>query len=52
VIVTYERCADADPALSAISRIWIDDVVEARGGARPTGCAPDYGPDPQGLKEL
>ena len=52
VIVTYERRVDADPALSAISRVWIDDLVEAPGGARPTGCAPEYELDSQGLKEL
>jgi glutaconate CoA-transferase, subunit A len=52
VIVTYERRADADPALSAISRIWIDNVVESPGGARPTGCAPNYGPDSRRLREL
>jgi glutaconate CoA-transferase subunit A len=52
VIVTYERVVEADPARAAISRIWIDDVVEAPGGARPTGLSPDYELDAAGLKEL
>ena len=52
VIVTYERKIDADPARAAISRLWIDDVVEAHGGARPTSLDPDYDVDAAGLKEL
>ncbi len=52
VVVTYERVVEADPARVAISRIWIDDVIEAPGGARPTACAPDYAHDPEGLREL
>ncbi len=52
VIVTYERRVDADPALAAISRLWIDDLVEAPGGARPTGCRPDYAHDGEELRAL
>ena len=52
VIVTYERLIEADAALAAISRIWIDELVEAPGGARPTGCPPDYEVDSEGLKQL
>ena len=52
VVLTYERLVEADPARAAISRIWIDDAVEAPGGARPTACAPDYGHDSEGLGDL
>jgi glutaconate CoA-transferase subunit A len=52
VVVTYERLVESEPGRAAISRLWIDDVVEAPGGARPTGCAPDYAPDSEGLREL
>jgi glutaconate CoA-transferase subunit A len=49
VIVTYERRVEADPALAAISRLWIDEAVEAPGGAAPTACAPHYGVDAEAL---
>lgn len=52
VVVTYERRVEADPALAAISRIWIDDAIEVPGGASPTACAPHYGVDPEGLRAL
>jgi glutaconate CoA-transferase, subunit A len=52
VILTYEERIEADPALSALSRLWIDDAVEARGGAAPTACDPCYGIDKEGLKAL
>jgi glutaconate CoA-transferase subunit A len=52
VIVTYEERIEADPALCAISRLWIDDAFEAPGGAAPTACEPGYGIDKEGLKAL
>jgi glutaconate CoA-transferase subunit A len=52
VVVTYERTIDADPARCAISRLWIDDLIEAPGGAAPTACAADYPVDSEGLKAL
>lgn len=52
VVVTYERRVEADPARAAISRLWIDDAVEAPGGAAPTACAPHYDVDPEGLRAL
>jgi glutaconate CoA-transferase subunit A len=52
VVVTYERLVDSDPGRAAISRLWIDDAVESPGGARPTGCTPDYEPDSEGLAAL
>ena len=35
------------PAAAAISRIWLEGVVEAPRGAWPTGCHPAYGADLQ-----
>jgi len=52
VVVTYERRAELDPANAAISRLWIDDAVEAPGGAAPTACAPHYDVDSEGLRAL
>jgi glutaconate CoA-transferase subunit A len=52
VVVTYERRIEADPALAAISRLWIDDAVAAPGGAAPTSCLPEYDVDTEGLKAL
>jgi glutaconate CoA-transferase, subunit A len=52
VIVTYERKVEADPARAAISRLWLDDLVEAPQGALPTACPPDYTHDSEGLKAL
>ena len=49
VVVTYEREVDADPALAAISHLWIDDAVSAPGGASPTACPPHYDVDADGL---
>lgn len=51
VFVTYERRVDANPALAAISRIWIDTAIEAAGGAAPTACAL-YDVDPEALRSL
>ncbi len=39
-LVTYEERRDVDPERAAISRIWIDDAVQAPGGSLPTGCHP------------
>ncbi len=39
-----ERCA-REPLRAAISRLWIEGVVEAPRGAWPTGCHPRYGAD-------
>jgi acyl CoA:acetate/3-ketoacid CoA transferase alpha subunit len=52
VVVTYERIVASDPRRASISHLWIDDAVEAPGGASPTGCAPDYEPDSEGLAAL
>jgi len=51
-VVTYERLVESDPGRAAISRLWIDDAVEAPDGARPTGCTPDYEADSEGLAAL
>ena len=40
VVVTYEREVDADPALAAISHLWIDDAVPSPGGAVADGVPP------------
>jgi glutaconate CoA-transferase subunit A len=52
VVVTYEHLVASDPGRAAISRLWIDVAVEAAGGARPTGCTPEYEPDSEGLAAL
>lgn len=52
VVVTYEATVEADPERAAISRLWLDDLVEAPGGALPTACPPLYAHDPEGLKAL
>jgi len=52
VVVTYERRVESDPARAAISRIWIDDAVEAPEGALPTACPPAYPIDAEGLRAL
>jgi glutaconate CoA-transferase, subunit A len=43
--VSHELVQDADPGRVAISRLWIDALVEAPHGALPTGCHPAYGAD-------
>ena len=52
VVVTYEREIDADPALAAISHLWIDDAAAAPGGAAPTACPPHYDVDDGALAAL
>jgi glutaconate CoA-transferase subunit A len=52
VVVTYEREVDADPALAAISHLWIDDAVASPRGAAPTACPPHYDVDDDGLAAL
>jgi glutaconate CoA-transferase subunit A len=52
VIVTYERLVQCEPGRAAISRLFVDDVVAAPGGAAPTACPPLYGVDPDGLAAL
>ena len=52
VIVTYERVVPTEPERAAISRLFVDDVVEAPGGAAPTACPPLYGADDAGLASL
>jgi len=44
-LASFEERRDADPLTAAISRIWIEGVVEAPRGAWPTGCHPAYGAD-------
>src|SRR5262249_51203480 len=39
------RALDGPPAAVGISRLWVDRVVEAPGGAAFTSCEPDYGRD-------
>lgn len=39
-LVSYEAGSEADPATAAISRLWVDAVVEAPGGSWPTECYP------------
>jgi glutaconate CoA-transferase, subunit A len=45
VYVCHERTVADDPRRAVLSRIWVDGVVSAPGGAWPTGCYPDYGAD-------
>ena len=52
VVLTYERVVESDPGRAGISHLWIDDAVQAVGGARPTGCTPDYEHDSEGLAAL
>jgi glutaconate CoA-transferase subunit A len=52
VLVTYERTIDPDPARCAISRVWIDDLVAAPGGALPTACGAEYAVDARALRAL
>ncbi|MCW3065996.1 MAG: coenzyme transferase [Solirubrobacterales bacterium] len=44
-IASFEGRRDREPLTAAISRIWIEDVVEAPRGAWPCGCHPAYGAD-------
>jgi glutaconate CoA-transferase subunit A len=44
-LVGYERRCPADPARAAISRLWVDGLIEAPRGARPCGCHPAYRAD-------
>lgn len=44
-VVTYETMRPAEPALAAISRLWIDAAIPAPRGAWPTGCHAHYGAD-------
>jgi acyl CoA:acetate/3-ketoacid CoA transferase alpha subunit len=48
-IVSCERVEDH--VEGTISRMWVDVVVEAPGGARFTSCEPDYGRDEEAQKE-
>jgi glutaconate CoA-transferase subunit A len=41
----YERACPRDPPRAAISRLWVDGLVEAPRGAWPCGCHPDYRAD-------
>jgi glutaconate CoA-transferase subunit A len=43
--------ADAPLASLAVSRMWVDGVVEAPRGAHFTACEPDYGRDEECQKE-
>jgi glutaconate CoA-transferase subunit A len=52
VVVTYERPVPPEPGQAAISRLFVDDVVEVPGGAAPTACPPLYGVDSEGLQAL
>lgn len=50
VVATAERRTDRDPATATISRIWVDTVVPAPGGAWPTACYPVSSVDPAALQ--
>ncbi|HTX13631.1 MAG TPA: CoA-transferase [Solirubrobacteraceae bacterium] len=45
VYVCHERTVNADPRRAVLSRLWVDALVPAPGGAWPTGCHPDYKAD-------
>jgi glutaconate CoA-transferase subunit A len=44
-VVSFDEVRDEDPGRAAISRIWIDEVVEAPRGAWPCGCHSLYDAD-------
>jgi glutaconate CoA-transferase, subunit A len=44
-LVSVERRAQDDPRHAAVSRLWVDGIVDAPRGAWPCGCHPDYAPD-------
>jgi glutaconate CoA-transferase subunit A len=52
VVVTYEREVPAEPERAAISRLFVDDTVEAPGGAAPTAMPGLYEVDRDGLGAL
>jgi len=45
VYVCHEQTVADDPRRAVLSRIWVDGVASAPGGAWPTGCHPHYGAD-------
>jgi glutaconate CoA-transferase subunit A len=44
-IVTYDERRDLPADAAAVSRIWIDEIAHAPGGAAPSACHPLYGAD-------
>jgi len=44
-VVSHEGLRAPDPQRAALSRIWVDALVESPRGALPTGCHPAYGAD-------
>lgn len=46
VIAAFDEQRDEPPAVAAVSRIWVDAVVHAPGGAWPTGCHATSAGDP------
>jgi glutaconate CoA-transferase subunit A len=48
---THEELRPADPLRAAISRIWIEEAIEAPRGAWPCGCHPHYAPDLDAVRE-
>jgi glutaconate CoA-transferase, subunit A len=52
VVVTYERELPVERERAAISRLFVDDIVEAAGGAAPTAMQGLYEVDREGLGNL
>jgi glutaconate CoA-transferase subunit A len=52
VVVTYEREVPVERERAAISRLFVDDTVEAPGGAAPTAMPGLYDVDVDGLGAL
>ena len=52
VVVTYEREVPVERERAAISRLFVDDAVEAPGGAAPTAMPGLYGVDRDALGEI
>lgn len=44
-IVCYEEVIDPEPGRATMSRLWVDGVIPASGGAWPSGCHPAYPAD-------
>lgn len=50
VIASFEQRRKAPASQAVVSRIWVDAVVEAPGGAWPTGCHPAGAGDPGAVR--
>jgi glutaconate CoA-transferase subunit A len=49
-LVSCERRQPDDPRLAAVSRLWVDGLIDAPGGAWPGGCRPHYAPDLEAVR--